>query len=217
MKIKVFAPALALFLFSFTAPQSAVAQSSSGSYQFTIDDKYTKTLDFAARTVSGNSATGDMTFTDEAPVSYQDVDGTGDPSLKETYAGYYIKVAFDEMVTANKNQAVMSGTIQDSSIRSFIGQRVLLTVEDNGDNTRIPDQMTWGIYNVVKRTWTPSDAELKDDPGVGLRWLATDAERKDDVGVVYPRSEEITSQSFPVAAYGFVDVLRAAGDISVIP
>jgi hypothetical protein len=140
------------------------------------------------------------------------VDGTG--VQEETYPGFYLKAEFDGLVV-DKNQAVMSGTVRDSSVREFIGQRVLLTVEDNGDNTRVPDKLTWGIYNQVVRNWTPSDAEWKEDPGVGLRWIATDAEIKDDRGYEMPRSEAIDANSFPVSSYAFVDVQSGAGDIRV--
>jgi hypothetical protein len=155
-----------------------------------------------------------MTLTDEAPIVYQDVDGTGDQGLTEEVKGYYIKAEFDSM-TVEKNQAVMSGIIMDSSIRNYIGQRVLLTVVDNGDNAKEPDQVTWGVYQLLEISWTPSDAEVERDEGVGLSWWATDAERKDDVGYAMPRDKKINTQSFPVAAYSFLDVIFSAGDIIV--
>jgi hypothetical protein len=220
MKIKAFASVLALFLLSFATSQLAMAQtagqSAKGTYQFSFDDGYTKYTEFDAATQPDGSTTGSMFYSDEATVSYQDVDGTGDPSLKDRYAGFSIKVEFDGL-TADKNQAVMSGTVMDSGIRDLIGQRVLLTVEDNGVNGRIPDQLTWGIYKPVVRDWTPSDAELKVDPGVGMRWVATDAERPDDKGVTMPRSTAINAQSFPVSSYNFADVSKGAGDLIVQP
>lgn len=220
MKIKAFASILALVMLSFAASATTSAQtagqSASGTYQFSFDDGYTKYTEFDAKGQSDGSATGQLTFTDEAKIALQDVDGTGDPSLQETYPGYYLKVEFDGLVVDN-NQAVMSGTVRDSSVRDFIGQRVLFTVEDNGDNTRVPDQLTWGIYKPVVRNWTASDAELKEDPGVGLRWVTTDAERRDDKEVVMPQSEAIDAQSFPVSSYSFADVQKSAGNITVKP
>jgi hypothetical protein len=220
MKSITFTSVLALFLLAFITPQSSNAQtagqSASGTYQFSFDDGYTKYVEFDAKTQTDGTTTGSEFFSDEAKVSYQDVDGTGDPSFKETYAGYSIKANFDGMVVDNKNQAVMSGIVTDSTIRSLIGQHVLLTVEDNGTNGRVPDKLTWGVYNQVKRDWTPSDSERKVDDGVGMRWVATDAERKDDVGVVYPRDETITAKSNPVSSYDFADI-KGAGDIVVVP
>jgi hypothetical protein len=208
----------ALFLLGFATAQSASAQTgepyAKGAYQFSLEDGYTKYVEFEAVGTREGGATGQMTLSDEAPIAYQDVDGTGDKELTQEFKGFYLKAEFDSM-TVNKNQAVMSGIIRDSSIRNYIGQRVLLTVEDNGDNSRVPDQVAWGVYQQLEKTWTPSDAEQKEDAGVGLRWWATDYERKDDVGYAMPRDEKINSQTFPAPAYTFFDIARAAGDIIV--
>jgi hypothetical protein len=212
MKKIAFASILTLFLLGFATPRSASAQTASGTYQFSLEDDYTKQLEFDARTLSDGTATGQMFFSDQAKITIQDVDGTGDKEI--TYPGYYVKADFDGLVV-DKNQAVMSGTIRDSSIREFIGQRVLLTVEDNGDNIRVPDKLTWGVYRPIERGWTPSDAERKEDPGVGLRWYAKDAERRDDVGYWMPRSETINTSSFSLPSYAFVDTSNGAGDIVV--
>jgi hypothetical protein len=216
----VFASIFALFLLGFAAAPSAKAQTgepyAKGAYQFALEDRYVKYVEFEAQGRGDGSAVGFMTITDEAPITYQDVDGTGQGSNEE-YKGLYIKAEFDSM-TVTKNRAVMSGIVRDSSIRNYIGQRVLLTVVDNGDNTRVADQITWGVYQPVVINWKPSDAELKEDAGVGLRWWATDAERKDDVGYAMPRDTTTTNtQSFPLASYAFFDVAYAAGDILVRP
>lgn len=213
MKTKAFTLIFGLFLLALaTSPVTTTAQTASGTYQFSLNDGYTKYVEFDARGRSDGSATGQMTLTDEAKLTILDLDGTG--VQEETHPGFFIKADFDGLVV-DKNQAVMSGTVTDSSIREFIGQRVLLTVEDNGDNSSVPDKLTWGIYNQVVRNWTPSDAELKEDPGVGLRWIATDAEQKDDRGIEMPRSEAIDTRSFPITSYAFVDIERGAGDIRV--
>ena len=218
LKSLVCAPLLALSLLSFATPQSATAQtagqSASGTYQFTIEDDYAKYVEFDAKTLADGSTTGQIFYSDQAKITSQDVDGTGEP--EGTVQGFYIKAELDGLVV-DKNQAVMSGTIRESSIPAYIGQRVLLTVEDNGDNTRIPDRLTWGIYKPVVRDWTPSDAELREDPGVGLTWIAQDAERRDDAGVPMPRSEAIDSRSFPVSSYAFADITGGAGNIIVRP
>jgi len=191
------------------------AEAASGTYQFTIDDKIVKYVEFDAQKLADGSTSGSLFFSDEATIVYQDVDGAGDP--EEKYAGAYIKADLDGIVV-NDNQAVMSGTVRDSSIPYLIGLRVLLTVEDNGDNTRVPDKLTWGVYKFVKRDWVPSDAEWKDDPGVGLTWWATDAERRDDKGYQMPRPDvPVDTLSFPVASYAFVDTSDGVGDIRVQP
>lgn len=191
------------------------AESASGTYQFTIDDKTVKNVEFDAQKLADGSVSGSLFFSDEATIVYQDVDGVGDPS--EKYAGVSIKADLDGMIV-NGNQAVMSGTVRSSTIPYLLGLRILLTVEDNGDNTRIPDKLTWGVYKFVKRDWVPSDAEWKDDPGVGLTWWATDLERKDDRGYQMPRPDvPADTQSFPIGSYDFVELASGAGDIRVSP
>jgi hypothetical protein len=215
----LFPSILALFLLGLATAQSANAQTgeqyAKGAYQFALEDRYIKYVEFEAQGRGDGSAVGYMTLTDEAPITYQDVDGTDDRSQTEGYKGYYIKAEFDSM-TVEKNQAVMSGIIRDSSIENYIGQRVLLTVVDNGDNAKVPDQLTWGVYQLLERNWIPTDAEWKEDEGAGLRWWATDYERKDDVGYAMPRDQTTTTaQSFPISSYTFLPLAYAAGDIIV--
>lgn len=216
MRIARFTILSALFLSGLAASAlTARAESASGTYQFTVDDKAVKYVEFDAQRFADGRVSGSMFLSDEATIVYQDVDGVGDP--REKYAGVYIKADLDGIVV-EENQAVMSGTVRDSSIPYLVGLRVLLTVEDNGDNTRVPDKLTWGVYKFIKKDWKPSDAEWENDPGVGLTWWATDLERRDDKGYQMPRPDvPADTQSFPVAGYSFVDVADAVGDITVKP
>ena len=215
--MKRFTFAMLALSFVMLGAAGASAQSVSGNYQFTFSDKLLKYTEFSATNLADGSTSGGMTLSDEQPIYYQDVDGTREPGSTEKYNGFTFKVDFDGLVV-NKNQAVMSGTIRDATIPQLIGLRVLLTAEDNGDNTRVPDKLTWGAYKFTERTWTPSDAELKEDPGVGLTWWATDYERKDDRGYQMPRKEQpANTTTFPVASYDFVNVTSASGDIVVRP
>lgn len=216
MRIVRFTISAALLLCCLAASAfTARAQSASGTYQFTIDDKSVKYVEFDAHRLADGSTSGSMFFSDEETLVYQDVDGNGDPS--EKYAGAYIKADLDGIVV-EENQAVMSGTVRDSSVPYLVGLRVLLTVEDNGDNTRVPDKVTWGVYKFIKKDWTPSDAEWEKDPGVGLKWWATDLERRDDKGYQMPLVEApADTQSFPVASYAFVATADGVGDITVKP
>ncbi|HEY0171859.1 MAG TPA: hypothetical protein VGB98_12615 [Pyrinomonadaceae bacterium] len=211
MRIIRFTSTLVLLL---TACVAARAQAAQGSYQFTLGNKYIKYVEFDCTALKEGGATGSLNLSDEAPFVYQDVDGDG--TREERYNGVSISVSFDEMSVV-KNQAVMGGVVRDSTIPYLIGMRVLFTVEDNADNPREPDKLTWGLYREIKRDWIPADSELEKDPGVGLRWWATDAERKDDVGYAMPRDESVRLTSFPFAAYLFVDTDNAAGDIIVRP
>jgi hypothetical protein len=217
MKIRRVIPIIVLLLSGFAATPEARAQtggqSATGSYKFAVGDGKTKYVEFDARTETGGGATGQLFFSDEAEINDQDVDGTGDP--QESHRGFYLKAEFDGLLVLN-NQAVMSGTVRDSSITALIGQRVLLTAEDNSkDNSGQPDKLTWGFYAPTGRSWETSDAELERDEGVGLRWVASDAERRDDVGVKMPGVEAIDTQTFPLAAYTFVDLEHWSGDIRV--
>jgi hypothetical protein len=216
MRIARFTITSALLLCGLAATAlTARAQSASGTYKFTIDDKTSKYVEFDAQRLADGSTSGSLFLSDEATIVYQDVDGVGDP--EEKYPGAYIKADLDSIVVED-NQAVMSGTVRDSSIVYLVGLRVLLTVEDNGDNTRVPDKLTWGVYKFIKKDWTPSDAEWEKDPGVGLKWWATDLERRDDKGYQMPLTEApVDTQSFTVASYAFVETSDGVGDIVVKP
>ncbi len=218
MKTLRFPSMLALALLTFAAAQTTrAATAAAGSYQFTLTgEKYLKYVEFDATGKDDGSATGYISMTDEAIITPQDVDGTGEKEGR--IVGYNFKADVDGLiVTKNQEglQAVLSATIRTSSNELLIGQRVLLTVVDNGDNTRVPDRVTWGIYKPIVRTWMPSDAELKEDPGVGLRWWATDYEQRGDVGYQMPRDESINAQTNPATSYDFVNADNAAGDIRV--
>ena len=211
MKISRVIAIVALLLTSFAT--AGAAETARGSYQFTLGDRLTKYVEFDAQTLSGGGATGRMFFSDESEVTDQDVDGVGDPT--GTQRGFYLSADLDGLVVSG-NKAVMSGTVRDASITSLIGQRVLLTVEDNGDNTREPDKLTWGVYKPADR-WETSDAERENDPGAGTTWEASDAERRDDVPVRVPGDTSIGTQTFPFSAYAYVDTTDGVGDILVQP
>lgn len=209
-----FTSLLALALTVFGAAQTARASAAAGSYQFTMaGDKYLKYVEFDATGKDDGTATGYISMTDEAVINIQDVDGTGE---KGRLVGYNFKADVDGMVVT-ENKAVLSAVIRDASDTSLLGQRVVFTFVDNGDNTRVPDMLTWGVYKPVQRDWVPSDAERKEDPGVGLRWWATDFEQRGDVGYEMPRDETLRGQTFPAATYDFVDADNTAGDIRVSP
>ena len=212
MKTSRFITIIALLFTALAGATVAAAQTAGGSYQFTMDDRLTKYVEFDAQALSGGGATGRMFFSDQSEFAYQDVDGVGDPV--ERHRGFYLSADLDQL-SVSDNKAVMSGVVRDASLTSLIGRRVLLTVEDNGTDGR--DRLTWGVYQSVERRWTPSDAERAEDPGVGATWVATDAERRDDAGVPMPLDESLGTQTFPFAAYAYVETTDGAGDIVVRP
>jgi hypothetical protein len=214
MKTRRLISTIALLCLALAAAPAAGAQTAGGSYQFALEDGRTKYVEFDAHAQTSGGASGRMFFSDDAPVTYQDTDGVGDPV--ETRPGFYFSAEFDEMLVTD-HKAVIGGTVRDSSISSLIGQRVLLTVEDHGDNAREPDRVTWGVYANLRRDWEVSDAELERDPGVGMSWMASDSEREDDRGVLMPGDDSIGVRTFPVASYEFVVAAEGAGDIFVRP
>jgi hypothetical protein len=208
---------VALTLLALAAPPPAGARVGDplarGSYRFSLGDRYTKYVEFDAQTLPRGGATGQMFLSDEAPLTFQDTDGEGTP--ERTYEGFYLSASFDQMVVVG-NQAVMSGDVRDSSIPDLIGQRVLLTVEDNGDNSREPDKLTWGVYR-PKGSWEVSDGEWENDPGVGMTWEASDGERREDTPIMMPRERRIDTDTFLLSAFVFVNAEDGTGDIFVQP
>jgi hypothetical protein len=220
MKSIGFASISALFLLSFTTPRLATAQtagpSASGSYRFLLEDELVKSVEFSATTDERGVTTGQMSFTDQARIP--DVDDVEGPGQGDAPPELYIKADFDDM-TIEKNRAVMSGTVTDSSHRNYIGRWLQLVVEDNWANREIPDNLTWSFCRPQVVGWVPTDAELAFDDGAYLRWWATDAERKDDVGV--PSKDLLSYEKrcpvYPIWLYTFVDLLKWEGDIIVRP
>jgi hypothetical protein len=211
MKSLGFASVFALVLL---APQWATAQSTSGIYRFLLEDDLVKSVEFDAKTDERGTTTGQMTFTDQARVP--DVDDPEDPRAGDAPPDFYMKAELDSL-TVEKNRALMSGTVRDSSHKTYVGKWVQLVVEDNG---REPDKLTWWFCKPPATGWVPSDAERKDDDGAYLRWWATDAERKDDVGIPSKNlipGEEKSCQVYPLSVYSFADVMKWEGDIIVQP
>ncbi|HEX8141572.1 MAG TPA: hypothetical protein VF553_03190 [Pyrinomonadaceae bacterium] len=221
--IRSIACAALLALVGCAAPRLATAQTSGqsadGSFSYSQLGGPTKTIEFRSIVNKDGSTTGQMSFSGPETFPDQDVDGTGRAGFSGKIENLQIDVDFDGMVV-DKTRAVMSGTVRGSTLSDYIGQRVLLVVEDNGtgieDKAR-PDEFTFGLYRPKDITWIPTDAERKDDNGWSLNWIATDAERRDDVGVPYRRSTEITAQTFPLSSYDFVDISNGVGNIRVQP
>ncbi|HEX8139608.1 MAG TPA: hypothetical protein VF544_18760 [Pyrinomonadaceae bacterium] len=210
--------ALLAFSLGFIAPRSTAAQSADGSVKFSLDDDLSKNLDFVAVTNRDGSASGRMSFSGPAEFPDQDVDGTGKGGFSGRIENLQIDAEFDGLVV-DRNRAVMSGTVVGSTLGDYVGQRVLLVVEDNGAGIedKAADKLTWGVYKPAETGWIPSDAEVKDDRGWSMTWLATDAERRDDKGFQITREWSLTTHTFPVSSYDFVDPASGAGNITVKP
>ena len=140
MRTLRFTSLLALLLMLFAAAQTTRAAAAAGSYQFTMTgDKYLKYVEFEASSPGDGTAAGTIYFSDDAVITPQDVDGTGEK--EDRFAGYNLKADVDGMIVTEKEvvidrkvvlekRAVLSATIRYSSVQALVGQRVLLTVAD---------------------------------------------------------------------------------------
>jgi hypothetical protein len=192
--------------------------SASGTYRFVLENDLSKSVEFNATTDERGVTTGQMTFTDEAGVSEQDPDGVADEKQAPP-APFYMMAVLDTL-TIEGNRAVLSGTVADSNLRSYIGKWVQLVVEDNGDGREQPDKLTWCFCQPEEGGWVPADAEVRDDRGAWMQWWATDAEREDDRGVqstnIIP-GNKTSCKVFPLSTYPFADMRNGEGQIQVQP
>jgi hypothetical protein len=192
-------------------------QSASGTYKFIMEDDLTKSVDFSAVSDDKGVVTGSMTFSDEATVPYQDVDGTGTPRDEATT--FFMTASFDTL-TVEKNRALMGGVVRDSSYKSYIGKWVQLVVEDNGTNPEVPDRLVWRLCQPEPGGWVPSDYEMPGDRGAYIHWWATDYEQKGDVGIpskdLMPGNMK-SCEVLSVWAYDFAQLKKWSGDVQVTP
>jgi len=210
-----------LFMMGLVAPLAIIpsraatnAPSASGLYKFVLDDDLTKSVEFNATSDERGTATGQMTFKDEAPIADQDPDG----APKEGSGTPFSMTANLTTLTIEGNRALMGGTVVESSNASYVGQWVQLVVEDNG--TERPDRLTWCFCQPERGGWVPADAEVSDDDGAWSNWWATDAEVRDDAGVqstnIIP-GNKTSCQVLPLSVYPFAEVKSGEGQIQVQP
>jgi hypothetical protein len=202
---------LILICLLFLLATPLAAQSSSGSFDFALaGSKGTVKYEAAGE---GTFASGRMTFTGSFDRTQKGDEDTG-PSID------YLEITVSlDCHRVERNAAATTGVVSSSNDPDYLGARVLLAVEDNGDDDKEhPDRFTWGLYKQTKDPeWTPSDAELKDDRGAFMTWWATDAEREDDKGVDSKRSTKVDCQSFSFENYEFEAIAAGTGGIVVKP
>jgi len=180
-----------------------------------MQDQLTKYLEFDARTDDRGTTTGYMVFNDEATFSFADVDGTEDIPREEQVA-FSMKADLDGM-TIEKNRAIISGVVRDSSYKSYIGKWVQLVIEDN-DGIEVLDRFGWSFCQPEMGGWIPQDSEVPGDRGAFMSWWATDSERKDDVGIASPNlipGSLKACRPNPVASYDFISLLKGDGAIQI--
>jgi hypothetical protein len=211
MKSIIGASIMALLLVCLAVPGLALAgaagATAEGSFKFAMEDGEIRFVEFKAQQ-EGETAVGEMTFSDPVAIPGPDPDDPG----KEGSKGVLVRAKFDCMDTV-KNTAVIGGEIFESNVPDVIGLRVLLVVEDNGVEGA-KDRVAWGIYQLPGKG-VPTDAELDDDKGASLTWWATDFERRDDVGIPMPPNKLVQCKSFAVASHEFPEIKYAGGDLQV--
>ena len=184
--------------------------SSNGEFSFSLGDGDARLVQFHARKNSDGSTNGELTYSDPTALPESE-EGLG-------ANGLFAKANIDCLVVKG-NKAVMSGEITETSVGDYLGNRILLVVEDNGEGKKAADldKLAWGVYRVVNPTWVPQDAEIPGDQGALLEWLATDFEREDDVPVPARLSRSVGCQSFSLSSYSFEEAQHGAGNIQVKP
>jgi len=203
----------AAVVLTFFCGRTVLGQNATGGFHVD-DDLGTKNIEFNARAKDNGAGEGQMTFS--GPVDLSEGEET-EGDVKRVTSNLFMKVDFD-CVVIDGNRAVMSGTVRDASLSSFLKRTVLLTVEDGGEgNKGEPDRFTWGVYDSQRIPWTPSDAELEFDDGWSMSWYETDAERQDDRGVLNRRPADVNCRSFDLATYDLIEVPQGGGNIQVRP
>ena len=131
-----------------TALAGAEAGSATGSFKFQLDEGEVKFVEFSARQEADGQAAGEMIFSDPSAVSVEDAD---ESSEKRGDPGILVRAKFD-CLKIEENRALIGGEIYDSNVRSVVGRRVVLVVEDNGAER---DQLMWGIFQMPPTGWVP--------------------------------------------------------------
>lgn len=206
---------MCLVLLAAPTLTSAQAGSASGTYKFVMEDGLVKYLEFDVRTDERGGTSGYMVFTDEAKVPFEEPDPDNNERKDESLE-FSMRADFDSM-TIEKNRAVISGVVRESSIPRYLGKWVRLVIEDN-DGVEVSDKFGWSFCAQEQGGWIPEDAEVPGDRGAFMSWWATDAEVKDDIGI--PSVNLIPGnlkgcKSLPIPAYDFAEFLKGDGAISI--
>ena len=202
-----------VFALSVSTGANSDGPSASGSFLVSGDNGSSRQIIFHASSAGDGSITGEITFRDlSSKASAQKV--PGEQTLLGVDPSFYAKAACD-CLKINGVEALLSGTVTESSREEYVGRRVLLMVQD-GDSLipALRDKLTWGFYRSTAKNWVATDAERPEE-GAATTWVATDSERPDDAGVVSQKSEQVNCESFPLSSYTFVGAKYGRGKIEV--
>lgn len=203
-----------MLCFALTISTGAITDgpSASGSFQVSVDNGTSRQITFHASSAGDGSTTGEITFRDLSKASAQRA--VVDQALLGADPTFYAKAECD-CLKINGVEAVLSGTVTESSREDYVGRRVLLMVQDGDSLTpALRDKLTWGFYRSTAKNWVATDAERPEE-GPATTWVATDAERPEDTGQIPQKSDEVNCESFPISSYSFVGAKYGRGKIEV--
>jgi hypothetical protein len=208
MKFALFAFALSLLCLVVPASSSASdgAATITGGGTFSVDGNKKGHFNFNAIVHADGSVTGHLTLQDPETVPNQDVDGNGEVDSDALPDGAELTADLDS-VKVNGNRAALSGVITSATTQRYMGLRMILTIEDNGEgNNTAPDKVTWGFYQrVIPRLVADFENPDAGEFPVGVKVLATDAERPEE-GAFLVGESDLDSQSFPLTSYNLTDI-----------
>lgn len=197
-----------------TVPTSAASAGPSvdGKFEINIQGEPARSIEFKASLASDGTTTGEVVFKDTTPTPASAGESTDTKSSSSTF---FLKAEFDCLVV-QANKAIMSGNITESSVKYYVGRRLILVAQDNGGgvNLRARDKLTWGVYRPTKKDWLVTDSERPDEAPSNA-WVATDAERPELSGVFLDQEEIVGCQTFPLSSFSFLDAGLGRGTVHV--
>ena len=201
---------LSLSLLCFGVPGSSAASngvaSVTGGGTFFVGNNLKGHFNFNAVTHRDGSVTGHLSLRDPEEAPNQDVDGTGEFGLEGLSDGVELTADLDS-INVSGNRTALSGVVKEASIPRYVGLRMILTVEDNGEGEAdAPDKITWGFYQRISRKLV-ADFENPDAGAypVGEKFLATDAENP-EAGAFLVGESDFDSHSFPLSSYSLTNI-----------
>lgn len=204
MRFSLCAVALVLSLACFESRVSFAASngaaSVTGGGTFVVGNNLKGHFDFNAITHRDGTVTGHLSLRDPEEAPDQDVDGTGESGLEGLSDGVELTADIDS-INVKGTRAALSGVITNATVPRYVGLRIIITVEDNGEGGAEPDKITWGFYQRVNPRLV-ADEENPDAGAfpVGERFLATDFENP-EAGAFFVGDGELDGHSFPLSSY----------------
>lgn len=201
---------------TFAEPNSKSGDHPSAKGKFEIistsEETPASSIEFNAEVTPEGKTIGEVVFQEKQKTT---TEATGESKSEDK--PLYLRAECDCLLIKD-NKAIISGSIVQSSVDSYVGRRLLVVAQDNGgtENPLKHDRLTYGLYRVLPRNWVVTDAERPDESGP-VSTVATDAERLDDVGVATDRSQDIGCQTFPLSSFSFLDAASSRGTVRVRP